>query len=53
MLCNAMLPILEYEVEKKEDGTLEFTPAYIEQSHIIVFKFIRGDGNKHKLADFL
>ena len=46
-------PILEYEVEKKEDGTLEFTPAYIEQSHIIVFKFIRGDGNKHKLADFL
>jgi hypothetical protein len=45
--------ILEYEVEKKEDGTLQFTPAYIEQSNILVFKFIRGDGNKQKLTDFI
>ena len=47
-------PILEYGVEKKDDGTLQFTPAYIEQSNIVVFKFVRGgDGNKQKLADFL
>ena len=46
-------PILEYEVEKKQDGTLQLTPAYIEQSRILVFKFVRGDGNKQKLTDFL
>ena len=46
-------PILEYDVEKKDDGTLQFTPTFIEQSHSLVFKFVRGDGNKQKLADFL
>ena len=45
--------LLEYEAKKSEDGTLSFEPVYIEQCYSIVFKFVRGDGNKHKLHDFL
>ena len=33
---------------EKDDSTLQFTPAYIEQSNIVVFKFVRGDGNEQK-----
>ena len=46
-------PILEYEVVKKTDNTLDFLPTYIEQSNSLVFKFVRGDGNKKKLMDFI
>ena len=46
-------PILDYEVLRKEDGTLTFDPVYIEQPHAMVFSFVRGDGNKSKVADFI
>ena len=46
-------PLLDYEVLRKEDGTLTFDPVYIEQPHAMVFSFVRGDGNKSKLADFI
>ncbi len=46
-------PILDYEVTCKVDGTLTFDPIYIEQPHAIVFTFVRGDGNKNKLVDFI
>ena len=45
-------PILDYTVEKNED-TLVFKPTFIEQCNFIIFKFIRGDGNKRKLLEFL
>ena len=45
-------PILDYTVEKNED-TLIFKPTFIEQCNFIIFKFIRGDGNKRKLLEFL
>ena len=45
-------PILDYSVEKKED-TFTFKPFFIEQCNFIIFKFIRGDGNKLKLLEFL
>ena len=43
-------PILEYDVSQKEDGTLDFIPMHIEQSHSLVFTFVRGDGNKNDLV---
>ena len=46
-------PILEYKVEKKDDGTLQFTPAYIEQSNIHCSIQVRTWRWKLKLADFL
>ena len=39
-------PLLEYDVEKKDDGTLSLSPVYIEQSGSVVFTFVRGDGNR-------
>lgn len=45
-------PILDYKMLCKDDGTMNFVPVYIEQSHAVVFTFVRGDGNKSKLADF-
>lgn len=46
-------PFLEYEVERKEDNTLALMPVYVEQSPSLIFKFIRGDGNKTKLSEFI
>ena len=46
-------PILDYEVLRKEDGTLTFDPVCIEQPHAMVFSFVRGDRNKSKVADFI
>ena len=45
-------PILEY-VTKKADGTLKLSPTYIEQPSSLIFKFVRGDGNKKKLLNFI
>ena len=45
--------ILEYEPTSHEDGTVTFEPVYIEQCCSITFKFVRGDGNRQKLAEFL
>ena len=45
-------PLVEYEVEKN-DGTLSLSPVYIEQNSSIVFTFVRGDGNRNKLLNFL
>ena len=36
-------PLLEYEVEKKDDGTLSLSPVCIEQGSSVVFTFVRGD----------
>ena len=46
-------PIFEYNVKKKEDGTLILEPIYIESPYFLIFKFVRGDGNKEKLLEFI
>ena len=46
-------PILDYEVVRKENGTLNFGPVYIQQPHSMVFSFVQEDKNKSKLADFI
>ena len=46
-------PILDYSVEKDDSDELVFKPMYIEQSLLLIFKFVRGDGNKRKLLSFL
>ena len=46
-------PVLEYDVTKKADGTLQLSPTYIEQPPSLIFKFVRGDGNKKKLLNFV
>ena len=50
-LCKSWL-LLQYEV-KDDDGTLHLQPAYIELSNSVVIYFVRGDGNKKKLLEFL
>ncbi len=42
-------PLKDYAIEVCEDGSMKFTPAYIEQYCSLCFKFVRGDGNKYKL----
>ncbi len=46
-------PMLDYAVDVTEEGSTKFTPAYIEHSLSLCFHFVRGDGNRHKLKDFL
>ena len=46
-------PILDYEVSQNEDGTLDLEPTYIEQLHSLIFTFVRGDGNKKDLLNFI
>ena len=46
-------PILEYEVEKGDNGMLNFIPVYIQQNNSVVFTFVRGDGNAKRLLEFL
>ena len=46
-------PILDYEVSQNEDGTLDLVPTYIEQLHSLIFTFVRGDGNKKDLLNFI
>ena len=46
-------PILKYEAKKEDNGTLKFNPVYVEQPTSVVFSFVRGDGNRHKLLDFI
>lgn len=46
-------PIKDFAIEVDEDGSLKLSPAYIQQGHSVCFKFVRGDGNKYKLKDFL
>ena len=46
-------PILDYEVETSTNGSLTFNPVYIEQTSSIVCSFVRGDGNRKKLEEFM
>ena len=46
-------PLKEYRAVKNRDGSITFEPLFIEQSRNIVFKFVRGDGNKAKLLEFI
>ena len=46
-------PILKYKAKKEDNGTLKFIPVYVEQPTSVVFSFVRGDGNRHKLLDFI
>ena len=48
-----LVPILKHEVKKEDGGTLKFIPMYVEQPTFVVFSFVRGDGNRHKLLDFI
>ena len=52
-LIKCSRPIVDYEMLRKDDGTMNFVPVYIEQSHAVVFTFVRGDGNKSKIANFI
>lgn len=46
-------PLLDYAAEMSDDGSMTFTPAYIEQAPCLSFRFVRGDRNSHKLRDIL
>ncbi len=46
-------PLLDFKVSEGSAGELEFVPVYTEQQMALVFQFVRGDGNKRKLTDFL
>ena len=46
-------PIMEYQVEKGDDGMLKFIPVCIQQSNSVVFTFVRGDGYRRELLEFL
>ena len=46
-------PIMEYEVEKGDDGMLKCIPVCMQQSNSVVFTFVRGDGNRRELLEFL
>ena len=46
-------PILDFNCEHQADGQLTFVPFYVEQQQALVFTFVRGDGNKRKLSNFL
>ena len=45
-------PILEY-VPKLQDNKLQYIPAYTHQETQLVFTFVRREGNRRKLIDFL
>ena len=46
-------PLLDFTFKQSSTGELELVPAYTEQQQAIVFTFVRGDGNKNKLKEFL
>ena len=45
--------LLDFDVSKDSSGCLTFSPFFIQQPTALVFQFVRGDGNKVKLAEFL
>lgn len=42
--------LLDFNVSKDSTGSLRFSPFFIQQPTALVFQFVRGDGNKVKLA---
>jgi hypothetical protein len=46
-------PIIEYEVARNEDGTYKFQEVFLEQNSYLVFNFIRGDGIKSELDNYI
>ena len=42
--------LLDFNVSKDSSGSLNFSPFFIQQPTALVFQFVRGDGNKLKLA---
>ena len=45
-------PLLDINFSKATTGELKFTPSYLEQEMVIVFKFVRSDGNKQRLSNY-
>ncbi len=45
-------PLLDFDV-RQHDTELQFEPFYLPQQMALVFQFVRGDGNKHKLTQLL
>ena len=45
--------LLDFNVSKDSSDCLKFSPFFIQQPTALVFRFVRGDGNKVKLAEFL
>ena len=45
--------LLDFNVSKDLSGCLKFSSFFISQPTALVFQFVRGDGNKVKLAEFL
>ena len=46
-------PLLDMDFKQNSTGELELVPFFTEQQKTIVFTFVRGDGNKNKLKEFL
>ena len=42
--------LLDFKVSKDSSDSLKFSPFFIQQPTALVFQFVRGDGNKVKLA---
>ena len=46
-------PLLDIDFKKDVTGELNFTPSYLEQEMVIVFKFVRQDENRQRLSNFI
>ena len=46
-------PLSEYEVVRNEDGTYKFQEVFLEQDSYLVFNFVRGDGTKSDLNNYI
>lgn len=46
-------PLSEYEVVRNADGTYKFQEVFLEQNSYLVFNFVRGDGTKSDLHNYI
>ena len=46
-------PLLDIDFKKDVTVELNFTPSYLEREMVIVFKFVRQDGNRQRLSNFI
>ena len=46
-------PLSEYEVVRNEDGTYKFQEVFLEQNSYLALNFVRGDGTKSDLNNYI
>ena len=46
-------PLLEFDVHEQDGDEPEFIPFHTVQPLAVVFQFVRGDGNRSKLSEFM